>query len=305
MNPQTPIWSATPTPLTADLQLDLPSVARLVEWHLSLGVEGIMLLGTCGEGPWLPESQRAPLIAEAVAASAGRLKITVQTTDNSAPRVLAQIEEAARLGADLVTVAQPYFLLNATPKNLLAFYYEIFEHSPLPVAFYDRGKNASVPVPDDLLPEIYAHPRVAIAKDSSGTPARRALALEARAKRPDLTLLNGDEFQCTDYFKAGYDGVLLGGAILNARYARAIAQALQNGDEPAARAIDETMQALLFGVYGGRNITCWLTGLKETLVRLGVFSTNANHLRYPLTPECSQEIDRLLASEREWLSPCP
>jgi len=47
------IWSATPTPLTDDFRVDRPSVQRMVEHHLALGVSGLMLAGTCREGPWL------------------------------------------------------------------------------------------------------------------------------------------------------------------------------------------------------------------------------------------------------------
>ena len=45
------IWSATPTPLTPNLQVDVPSVQRMVDRHLKIGVSGLMLGGTCGEGP--------------------------------------------------------------------------------------------------------------------------------------------------------------------------------------------------------------------------------------------------------------
>ena len=49
------VWSATPTPLTADRRVDADSVDRLVEHHVKMGVTGLMLAGTCGEGPWLAE----------------------------------------------------------------------------------------------------------------------------------------------------------------------------------------------------------------------------------------------------------
>lgn len=296
------VWSATPTPLTQDLQLDLPSVARMVDYHLRLGVDGIMILGTCGEGPWLPDTQRQALLKETLQAAQGRLGLTIQTTESSAARTLEQIEIAAALGAERATVAQPWFLLNATPANIEAYYLEIFERSPLPIAFYDRGKHATVSVPDDLLATLYSHPAVTMVKDSSASPERRDIALLARQNRPELILLNGDEFSCTRYLQAGYDGVMLGGGIVNARYVRAIAAALQKGDVAEAQQIDTAMQTFLFGIYGGPKIVCWLTGLKETLVRLGVFSTHANHLRYPLTPECSAEIDALLCSEAAWLN---
>ncbi|HWL52218.1 MAG TPA: dihydrodipicolinate synthase family protein [Chthoniobacteraceae bacterium] len=309
MTPASLLWSATPTPLTEDFRLDLPSVARMVEWHVDLGVDGVMILGTCGEGPWMPDAQREALIRETVDRAAGRLGVAVQTTDNSPARILEQIETAARHGATLATVAQPWFLLCATPARLEAFYLEIFDRSPLPIAFYDRGRHASIAVPEELLPTLYAHPRVVMAKDSSSDPGRRQAALDARAARrktgQPLALLNGDEFACVDYFRAGYDGMMLGGAIVNARYVRAMAAALRDGREEEARAIESAMSELLYTVYGGREIRCWLAGLKETLVRLGIFTTHQNYLGYALDEPCRAALDQLFEIGREWLTPAP
>lgn len=309
MTPAALLWSATPTPLTEDFRLDLPSVARMVDWHADLGVDGVMILGTCGEGPWMPDAQREALIRETVAHAAGRLGVAVQTTDNSASRILEQIEVAARHGATLATVAQPWFLIGPTLKRLEAFYLEIFDRSPLPIAFYDRGRHASVAVPGELLPTLYAHPRVVMAKDSSSDPERRQAALDARAARrkagQPLQLLNGDEFACVDYFRAGYDGMMLGGAIVNARYVQAMAAALRGGKEEEARAIESAMIELLYTVYGGREIRCWLGGLKETMVRLGVFTTHQNYLGYTVDEPCCVALNRLFEAGNQWLTPAP
>ena len=121
--------------------MDPASVHRLVEHHVQLGVTGLMLAGTCGEGPWLTDEAREALIRTVVEANRGRLRIAVQVTDNSPARTLAHAERAAAWGAQIAVVAQPYFMLNATPDRQLGFYREIARGSALPVGFYDRGKN--------------------------------------------------------------------------------------------------------------------------------------------------------------------
>ena len=65
------------------------------------------------------------------------------------------------------------------------------------------------------------------------------------------------------------------------------------------------MNRLMWDVYGGKKITCWLTGLKELLVQMGVFRTNRSFLNYPLTPACRQAIRRALAREHDVLFPPP
>ena len=93
-----PIWSAVPTPLRADLTVDVVSLERMIAASIAEGVEGLFVAGTCGEGPWLPDRERRVLMAAAVKASAGRLKIAAQVSDNSVPRILDNAQMAADCG---------------------------------------------------------------------------------------------------------------------------------------------------------------------------------------------------------------
>ncbi|MBS0661650.1 MAG: dihydrodipicolinate synthase family protein [Verrucomicrobia bacterium] len=284
------VWSATPTPLTADHRIDLPSVRRLVDHHVAMGVTGLMLAGTCGEGPWLPDQERETLVRAVAEAARGRLRVALQITDNSAARTLVNAERAAAWGAEIVVVAQPFFFLNATPERLLGFYREIARRSPLPVGFYDRGKNSPYVIGEAQLAELLEEPNLAMVKDSSMMPTHRDVFLAARRRRPGLVVLDGDEFDTISYLEAGYDGLLLGGGIFNARLAQGIIRAVRSGDLAEARRLQARMNDLMYRVYGGPKIECWMTGLKELLVRMGLFSTNTNFLDYPLTPACRKEI---------------
>jgi 4-hydroxy-tetrahydrodipicolinate synthase len=284
------VWSATPTPLTEDRRLDAPSVPRLVEHHVKMGVTGLMLAGTCGEGPWLSDADREGMIRASVEASRARLRIAAQVTDNSATRTLANIEQAVEWGAEIAVVAQPYFFLNGTADRQLAFYREIARRSELPVGFYDRGKASPYMMPESHLAELLAEPNIAMVKDSSQMPAHRDVYLAARQRRSGLILLDGDEFECVSYLQAGYDGLLLGGGIFNAGLARRIIQAVQAGNAAEAARWQARMTDLMLRVYGGPKIECWMTGLKELLVQMGLFSTRANMLDYPLTDECRRQI---------------
>lgn len=284
------VWSATPTPFTPNYDLDVASVPRLVDQHLALRVSGLMLAGTCGEGAWMRDRDREKLTRSVVAATAGRMKIALQVTDNSVIRTLDNIELAAAWGAQFAVVAPPYFLFNATPQRLLNHYRDIARRSPLPVCLYDRGAHSPYSAPTACLLELCAEPNIVMVKDSSTNAERRDLYLKARASRPALQLLNGDEFACPAYMAAGYNGLLLGGGIFNGAIANEIIDASFAGDQARATALQQRMTDLMYRVYGGPKIECWMTGLKELLVKMGVFSHNANLLGYPLTDTCRDQI---------------
>lgn len=283
------VWSATPTPFTDNFAVDTVAVRRMVEHHLRLGVCGLFVAGTTGEGPWMTDAQRSQLLRSIVAANRRRLTVAMQVTDNSAARILVNMHRAKADGADIAVIAPPYFLLNATPANVLALYRQAIRQSPLPVGIYDRGRAS---VPDEILPAIYAERKVVLIKDSSNDPKRMQIALAAR--RRGVTLLNGYEFDCVTYLRAGYDGSLLGGGIFNGYLAGLIA----GRPELQAR-----MNRLMYDVYGGEKIECWMTGLKHLLVKMGIFRTTQNYLNYPLTPACKKNITTALRRDRELLFP--
>ena len=285
------LWSALPTPLTTDLQVDEAAVGRLVGDAVDGGFAGVFLAGTCGEGPWLPDRERIRLVTAAAAAAEGRLTIGAQVSDNSVPRVLENIEQMARAGADVAILAAPTTFLNATADRVAGFFLETLEASALPVGVYDLGRHRPIAIPLERLEEIYGHPRVALVKDSSGSPERRSAALAAQALRPDLQLFNGDEFKCLDYLLAGYNGCMFGGAVAVAAEMREVVRLFLSGHLDEARRVEQRMIRVLFGIYGGETIECWLTGLKYSLVRRGLIPTTASFLGYPLTETCRAFIE--------------
>lgn len=291
-----------PTPLNGDFRVDEDSVARLVRHHLELPVKGLFVAGTCGEGPWLRDECRWRLLRAAVSAAEGRLRIAMQVSDNSSVRILENIEAARENGADLAVIAEPYFLMNRTPGNLLALYERSISESSLPVCIYNRGQHANVRLPMEILAPLYALRGVVAIKDSSSDPVSRDIALAARRARPELRLMNGDEFLVSEYFAAGYDAALLGGCAFNACYADAIRTAWLADDAEKAIRLNVMMKELNWAVYGGQDGGCWLAGVKTLLVKMGIFTTAQHFLNYPLSTSCAETVGDL-ALTRSFLSP--
>lgn len=297
------VWSAAPTPLNEKMDLDIPSIERMMAHHFRLGINGLFLLGSNGEGPWLANYHRRMLVREVIAHNVGGITIAVQVTDNSAGRMLENVSMAKEEGADIAVIAPPYFLPNSTSKSLCALYLEVIEKSSLPIGIYDRGTFGPVVIPESVLKTVYSHKKVVMVKDSSTNIDHMKLALGAKKKRPNLSLLNGWEFNCVDYLKAGYDGLLLGGGVFNGYLARQIVNAVAVGDNALAKRLQNRMNRMMWDVYGGKKITCWLAGEKELLVEMGIFTTHENLLNYTLTKSCSKAIKQVLKRDRELLLP--
>jgi len=297
------VWSAAPTPFNSDWSVDVESLRKMVDHHLRLGVKGLFLCGTAGEGPAMTDADRSKVVEVVKGQGCDRLLLAVQVTDNSPARVFDNIRRAAAAGADIAVVAHPYFMMNATPANITDFYLECVRGSSLPVGLYDRGTHSAYGVPLESLKQVCLEPNLLLLKDSSCDMTRAKVVLEAKATRPELHLLTGYEFGCVDYLKAGYDGLLFGGAVFNGHMAKLIMTAAAKEDFVQAQALQDKMNELMWRVFGGKDCSCWLTGQKQLLVEMGLFKTNLNHYKYPLTDACAQAIKAVVSDYRQFLFP--
>ncbi|MBN2310265.1 MAG: hypothetical protein JXR94_14920, partial [Candidatus Hydrogenedentes bacterium] len=171
------------------------------------------------------------------------------------------------------------------------------------VGIYDRGGFGPVVVPEEVLKAAYAHDKVVLIKDSSTLPEHAEMALAARGERAALHVLDGDEFHCVHYLELGYDGLLLGGGVFNGYLAGLIVQAVQAGDLERANGLQERMNRMMWDVYGGKDIACWLSGEKKLLVDMEILSTWKSHYNYPLTDSCIAAIHDVLERDADVLFP--
>ena len=85
--------------------------------------------------------------------------------------------------------------------------------------------------------------------------------------------------------------------------ARQIMETVAADDIDQAHQLQDRMNEMMWAVYGGKNLACWLRGLKHSLVKMGIFNTENLFLDYPLTDECRRDIVRVVAEERDILFP--
>ncbi len=297
------IWSAAPTPFTKKMEIDTESVARMVEHHIKIGVNGLFLLGTNGEGPWLTEKQKIELVKNVVRYNRKRMIISAQITDNSSQKMIDNAKKLADQGIDIVIMSAPYFILRQQPDVLLRLYEDVLRCIKIPAGFYDRGNYASVKIPERTLKSIYENRKIIIIKDSSGDDRRMKIALNAKRKNKNLRIFNGSEFNCVRYLLSGYDGLLLGGGVFNGFIASKIIEFSKIRNISKAEKMQKMMNKIMYAVYGGKKIVCWLSGEKYLLVKMKIFSTWKNTLDYPLTDSCRQNIEKVIEKYHNFLIP--
>jgi dihydrodipicolinate synthase/N-acetylneuraminate lyase len=95
-------------------ELDLHAIASLVDFYSSAGLDGLLILGTTGEGVLLSPDERRAVAEEFLACSRNRLPIVVHCGAQSTRDTAALAEHAALLGAaGVAVISPPYYALDA------------------------------------------------------------------------------------------------------------------------------------------------------------------------------------------------
>lgn len=193
------------TPFDEDGELDLAAQAHNVSFLAEIGIEGLVLGGSNGEGPYLEPEERRHLIETArgvdsdIYLMAGIMAETVRAG-------LRQLDECSR--ADSVLVLTPTTMARNRSPYILNYFRRIADAAPLPVFLYSVPINTAYSLPVELVAELAEHPNVVGMKDSSGDVVRLQAIVDAT---PDeFILYSGASAAATGALTVGCHGVITG-----------------------------------------------------------------------------------------------
>lgn len=109
----TGLLAAAHTPFDAAGELNLSVVPQIVDHLMDVGMSGLYVVGSTGEGVSLRASERRAVVEAYVSAAAGRIPIIVQVGSNSLAESCDLAAHAQECGADAVSSNAPsYFKIN-------------------------------------------------------------------------------------------------------------------------------------------------------------------------------------------------
>lgn len=143
------------TPFTADGEVDLDGLRRLVRWQLDSGSHGISLGGSTGEPSAQSVDERIGAMRVAVDEIADSVPFLPGTGSAKLDETLRLTAAADELGADAVLVITPYYA-RPTQQGLYEWYATVAREFPaLPIVVYNVPSRTAV----DVAPETVARLR--------------------------------------------------------------------------------------------------------------------------------------------------
>ncbi|HWI22763.1 MAG TPA: 4-hydroxy-tetrahydrodipicolinate synthase [Baekduia sp.] len=137
------------TPFHDDGELDLDSIAPLIQWQLDHGSHGISVGGSTGEPTSQTVDERKRVMNAAAEAIAGRVPLLPGTGTALMDETLDLTAEAQRLGAAAALIVTPYYG-RPQQEGLFNWYSTIASEFPdMPIIVYNVPIRAAV----DIAPE--------------------------------------------------------------------------------------------------------------------------------------------------------
>ena len=150
------------------------NLIQLTQW----GLNGFLIGGSTGQGPYLEPGERGVLTATARDQLGSSAFLLTGISAQSVRQAEQQIAEAADAEADAVLVTTPTLLLRKNAELVESFYSVVADFSPLPVLGYSVPAVTGYELPVESAVTICAHPNVVGMKDSGGDPDRIGPILE-------------------------------------------------------------------------------------------------------------------------------
>jgi 4-hydroxy-tetrahydrodipicolinate synthase len=279
------------TPMQPGGALDLPALAQLVDFHVTSGTAGIVVVGTTGESPTVSVDEHCRLIQAAVDDAAGRIPVIAGTGGNSTAEAIELTRFAKRAGAAACLSVVPYYN-KPTQEGLYRHFRTIAETVDLPLVLYNVPSRTVADLANDTVIRLAEIPGIVGMKDATSDLVR---LVDLRNRLPagrEFALYSGNDDTALPFMLLGGNGVISVTANVAPKAVSDVCVAALDNDVVSAR----RKNAPLMNLHSKLFVEANPIPVKWALAEMGLIH---NELRLPLTPLSPRHHDALRAALRE------
>ncbi|MFT3693017.1 MAG: 4-hydroxy-tetrahydrodipicolinate synthase [Kofleriaceae bacterium] len=186
-------------------RVDFDSLARLVDWQIESGVDGIVSVGTTGESATLDVEEHVAVIAATVKAAKGRVPVIAGAGGNATAEALALTKASEDAGADALLHVTPYYN-RPNQEGLYQHFAAIARATKLPVVLYNVPTRTACDMLTDTVVRLCEFQNIVAIKEALGNMVRGSELLAKVGDR--LSVLSGDDGTAFPFYALGARGVI-------------------------------------------------------------------------------------------------
>lgn len=284
------VITAMVTPFDAAGELKLDEAVKLAT-HLvdELGHDGLVINGTTGESPTTSDAEKRELISAVAGAVGDRASIIAGVGTFSTAHSVELARQAADAGADGLLLVTPYY--SRPPADALEQHFvTVADATELPVMLYDIPHRAGLPIPEDMLIRLAAHPLIRAVKDAKQDATSSAQVIAAT----DLDYYAGDDGYLLPLLAVGGVGVVGTSTHFTGLQAKAIIEAFLEGRVAEAARLNADALHVFRGVFATQGCMMVKAGLNARGWSVGGCRPPMGEVAPELTQRFADLLDQLL-----------
>ena len=276
------------TPMRPDGAVDLEAWARLLEFHLANGSNGIVVGGTTGESATLREAELRELTQRACAQLRGRVAVIAGAGTSSTADTVERVGWLSALPIDGLLLVTPAYN-RPTQEGLYLHFAAAAAAARKPLLLYNVPARTAV----DMQPSTVAR----LAKIAGIVGVKEAVPEAPRVRElidrcgKDFVVLSGDDATARASIGAGARGVISVTANVAPRAMSEMVSAALAGDGATAQRLDTRLGDLHRELFVEANPI----PVKWALAQMGLIGSG---IRLPLTPLSAQYQASVRAAAR-------
>ena len=253
-------------------EVDFDALARLIDFQIAHGMQGLVPCGTTGESPTLSHQEQDRVIEFTVQRSAGRVPVIAGTGSNSTAEAVRLTGHAQAAGADACLVVMPYY--NKPTQQGMFEHVSRLGEVGLPIVLYNIPARCGVELAVETVVRMYEQIEMVVGiKEATGKLDNAS----ATAAACDITILSGDDSLTLPICSAGGKGVISVVANIVPAEVRTLCDRIAAGDLGGAR----QQHLRLFPLCRAMFVETNPIPIKAALAMAGMIE---NELRLPMVP---------------------
>jgi 4-hydroxy-tetrahydrodipicolinate synthase len=192
------------TPFDGD-QVDEDALARLVDWHIEQGTDGLVPVGTTGESPTLGHDEHKRVVELTVKTAAGRVPVVAGAGSNNTLEAIDFSLHAEKSGADALLHVAGYYN-RPNQEGMYQHFKAVHDACSLPIIIYNIPPRCVVGLDVDTLVRLSELPRIVGVKDATtdlSRPGRERIRIGK-----EFSWLSGEDATAVAYNASGGNGCI-------------------------------------------------------------------------------------------------
>ncbi|MBV9351672.1 MAG: 4-hydroxy-tetrahydrodipicolinate synthase [Mycobacterium sp.] len=280
------VLTAMVTPFGPDGSLDTVAAARLANYLVDAGCDGLVVSGTTGESPTTTDAEKLTLLRVVLEAVGDRARVIAGAGTYDTAHSVHLAKACAAEGAHGLLVVTPYY--SKPPQaGLVAHFTAVADATALPVLLYDIPPRSVIPILPDTIRALASHPNIVGIKDAKGDLHTGGQLMAETG----LVYYSGDDALNLPWLSVGATGFISVISHLAAGQLREMLSAFQSGDAATARKINVTISPLCDAMSRTGGVTMVKAGLRLAGMDVG-------DPRLPQVAATPAQVDALAADMR-------